>query len=131
MSMNGAWSNFGVKEGLYRQTLLFWVFALVFLSWLFLAILLLSRLCTRPIIYTSAFIFTHTSHLFVLYGLPRPQLFCALYKNTKHEVMREFRANAHKLQTDLSRHFPYVVPVDPLSLAKGELWMYFYYFFPS
>lgn len=34
--------------------------------------------------------------------------------------MRSFREQAHKLQTDLSRHFPYVVQVDPLGLAKGE-----------
>ncbi|CAB1117750.1 unnamed protein product [Ectocarpus sp. CCAP 1310/34] len=34
------------------------------------------------------------------------------------EVMRTFRQQAHKLQTDLSRHFPYVVQVDPLGLAK-------------
>lgn len=34
--------------------------------------------------------------------------------------MRAFRQQAHKLQMDLSRHFPYVVPVDPLVLAKGN-----------
>ena len=33
--------------------------------------------------------------------------------------MRSFRQQAHKLQTDLARHFPYIVQVDPLSLAKG------------
>ncbi|CAM9941120.1 unnamed protein product [Scytosiphon promiscuus] len=37
------------------------------------------------------------------------------------QVMRAFRLQAHKLQTDLSRQFPYVVPVDPLVLAKVEL----------
>eukprot|EP00903_Cladosiphon_okamuranus_P017607 g16218.t1 len=34
------------------------------------------------------------------------------------QVMRSFREQAHKLQTDLSRHFPFVVQVDPLGLAK-------------
>ncbi|CAM9147792.1 unnamed protein product [Sphacelaria rigidula] len=51
-------------------------------------------------------------------GLPKPA--DKDDRKAAGQVMREFRASAHKLQTDLSRHFPFVVPVDPLSLAKGE-----------
>lgn len=36
------------------------------------------------------------------------------------QVMRSFREQAHKLQTDLSRHFSFVVHVNPVSLDKGD-----------
>ncbi|CAM9831712.1 unnamed protein product, partial [Laminaria digitata] len=48
--------------------------------------------------------------------LPKPP--DAAGRKEAAQVMRSFRQQAHKLQTDLARHFPYIVQVDPLSLAK-------------
>ncbi|CAN0346027.1 unnamed protein product [Pylaiella littoralis] len=48
--------------------------------------------------------------------LPKPA--DAKARKEAAQVMRAFREQAHKLQMDLSRHFPYVVQVDPCNLAK-------------
>lgn len=62
---------------------------------------------------------TTRKSLFLFHEFP-----CVSIRHSCLQAMRGFREMAHKMQMDLSRHFSFIVPVDPLSLARGKNIMY-------